>query len=245
MTILAQLSDLHLNDDDPAPTLALRAAVTGVLALARPPDAVVLTGDLADHGRPSEYALVRAEVARLPMPVYPLMGNHDDAGALLAAFPALPGVEYAVTVGGVRLVCCDTTISGQSGGDLANPEWLDAALAEEPGTPAVVAMHHPPYRVGVDWIDRMGQRRPERLAGVLARHPHVVRVIAGHVHAGSVCGFAGTVAATCPSTFRQGRIDPGGPPALSDATPGFALHLVDGRHTVTHFRPVDDRAVLI
>ena len=68
MTILAQLSDLHLSDEDTAPTLALREAVSTLLALTEPPDAVVLTGDLADHGRPAEYALLRTELARLPMP---------------------------------------------------------------------------------------------------------------------------------------------------------------------------------
>src|SRR4051812_32162339 len=167
MTILAQLSDLHLSDEDPAPTRALREAVSALLALSMPPDAVVLTGDLADHGRPAEYARLRAELERLPMPVHPLPGNHDDVAALLAAFPELPGANYAVAVAGVRLLCCDSTVQGRAGGDLAAPDWLDAALAEEPDVPAVVAMHPPPYAIGVGWIDRMGHARPRRLAAVI------------------------------------------------------------------------------
>jgi 3',5'-cyclic AMP phosphodiesterase CpdA len=240
MTILAQLSDLHVSDEDPAPARALREAVSALLALTEPPDGVVLTGDLSDHGRPAEYALLRTELARLPMPVHPLPGNHDDVGALLAAFPEVEAANYAVDVAGVRLLCCDSTVPGQPGGELSDPEWLDATLAGEPDTPAVVAMHHPPYPIGIDWIDRMGHARPDRLASVLARHPQVVRVIAGHVHAGSVRGFAGTVATTCPSAYRQLRVDPGGRPALSDATPGYALHLIDGRDAVTHFCPVGE-----
>ena len=135
-------------------------------------------------------------------------------------------------------MCCDSTIPGQPGGTLSDPEWLDATLAEEPGTPAVVAMHHPPYPTGVRWIDAMGHAHPERLAAVVARHPQVVRVIAGHVHTGSVSGFAGTVATTCPSTYQQIHADPGGGPAGSSAKPGFALHLIDGLNAVTHFHPV-------
>lgn len=241
MTILAQLSDLHLADDDPAPARALREAVTALLALATPPDAVVLTGDLADHGRPEEYAQLRAELDRLPMPIHPLPGNHDDLDALLAAFPEVPGPNYAVKVGDLRLLCCDSTIPGEPGGYLSDPGWLDAALAEEPGIPAIVAMHHPPYAIGVS-IDRIGHARPERVSSVIERHPHVVRVIAGHVHSGSATAFAGTVATTCPSTYRQLFVDPGGPAAISDATPGYALHLVDGAHAVTHFRPVGETA---
>lgn len=242
MTILAQLSDLHLSDDDPEAVQALREAVTALLALSTPPDAVVLTGDLADHGRPEEYALLRTELERLPMPAHPLPGNHDDVGALLTAFPELPAANYAVTVAGVRLLCCDSTIPGRDGGELSDPDWLDAALAEEPDTPAVVAMHHPPYPIGIGWVDGMGHANPRRLASVIERHPQVVRVIAGHVHAPSVRGFAGTVAATCPSTWRQLHIDPGGSPALSDARPGFALHLVDRTDAVTHFRVVGETA---
>jgi 3',5'-cyclic-AMP phosphodiesterase len=240
VTILAQLSDIHLAADDPAPALALREAVTSLLSLSTLPDAVVLTGDLTDHGRPEEYAQLRTEIERLPMPVHPLPGNHDDVGALLAAFPELPGPSYAVRVGEARLLCCDSTIPGQSGGELSDLDWLDATLAEEPRTPAVVAMHHPPYAIGVGWIDRMGHASPARLAAVIERHPQVVRLIAGHVHTGSMSGFAGTIAVTCPSTYRQLFIDPGGPAALSDATPGYALHLIDGMDAVTHFRRVGE-----
>jgi 3',5'-cyclic-AMP phosphodiesterase len=174
------------------------------------------------------------------MPVHPLPGNHDDVDALLAAFPAVPSANYAVTVAGVRLLCCDSTIPGRPGGELSDPDWLDAALAEHPGTPAVVAMHHPPFEIGVEGIDAMGHARPERLAAVVGRHPQVVRVIAGHVHAAAVRSFAGTVATTCPSTYRQLHVDPGGPMALSDAPPGLALHLIDGRDAVTHFRPLGE-----
>jgi 3',5'-cyclic-AMP phosphodiesterase len=242
MTTLAQLSDIHLSDDDPAPTLALRAAVSTLLGLTEPPDAVVLTGDLTDHGRPAEYALLRTELERLPMPVHPLPGNHDDVGALLAAFPEVPAANYAVEVGGVRLLCCDSTIPGEPGGTLSDPDWLDATLAEEPRTPSVVAMHHPPYDIGVTWLDRIGHARPQELASMISRHSQVVRVIAGHVHTASVRGFAGTVAATCPSSYRMLRVDPGGRSAMSDATPGFALHLIDGMDAVTHFRPVGETA---
>jgi 3',5'-cyclic AMP phosphodiesterase CpdA len=145
-----------------------------------------------------------------------------------------------VTVDGIRLVCCDSTVPGSDGGELSDPQWLESALAEAPGAPTVVAMHHPPYRVGVHWIDEMGHARPERLAAVIARHPQVVRVIAGHVHAGSVTGFAGTVATTCPSTYRQLYLDPAGRPALCDAPPGLALHFIDGQSAVTHFRSIGE-----
>lgn len=240
MNIIAQLSDLHLADDDARPAEALRRAVDAVLAMPAGPDCVVLTGDLTDHGRPAEYALLREELTRLPMPVHPVPGNHDDVTALLSAFPGIPSANYAVTAGDTRILCCDSTVPGEAGGDLSDPRWLDETLAEAPDTPTVVAMHHPPFAIGVPWIDGMGHAHPERLADVISRHPQVVRVISGHVHAGTTTAFAGTVAVSCPSTYRQLYVDPQGPPAFSDAPPGLALHVIDERTAVTHFRPIGE-----
>ena len=52
MTILAQLSDLHLHagDDDRGAAHALRAAVAAVLDLRPLPDAVLVSGDLGERG---------------------------------------------------------------------------------------------------------------------------------------------------------------------------------------------------
>src|SRR5690606_3774471 len=49
------------------------------------PEAIVLTGDLADHGEPEAYAKLRAIIdpvaERLGAKVVWVMGNHDDRGA--------------------------------------------------------------------------------------------------------------------------------------------------------------------
>ena len=92
MILVAQLSDTHIvvpgrllyRQIDTA--AALRAAVARILALRPLPDCVVLSGDLVDRGRADEYAQLTALLAPLPMPVYPLPGNHDSRRALHAAF---------------------------------------------------------------------------------------------------------------------------------------------------------------
>ena len=88
MTILAQLSDLHLHadGDDRGAAHALRTAVAAVLELRPVPDAVLVSGDLGERGEPAEYALARELLAPLPMPVHVLAGNHDDHEALSEAF---------------------------------------------------------------------------------------------------------------------------------------------------------------
>ena len=47
----------------------------------------VLTGDLAHKGEAAAYVGLAKQLARLPMPVYPLLGNHDLRAPFRAAFP--------------------------------------------------------------------------------------------------------------------------------------------------------------
>ncbi|REE98146.1 phosphodiesterase [Thermomonospora umbrina] len=255
MTIIAQLSDIHLavaapgGDDRSGPARALRDAVSAVLALPERPDCLVLTGDLADNGLPAEYARLHALLSPLAMPVFALAGNHDDRAALRSVFtdhapgddPAAP-FQYAVEVNGVRLVCCDTTVPGAPHGELdgARLAWLDAVLTAGPDLPTVVATHHPPFRVGVRFLDEMGLREPDAFAAVLARHPQVVRVISGHAHRASAGSIGGVTAITCPSTYRQIYLDTGRPgqAAYTGESAGFAVHIVgEDRSAVSHFVP--------
>jgi len=60
----------------------LQRCVSKILALPRLPDAVVATGDLTDHGTVEEYALLAELLTPRQMPLYLIVGNHDDPRAL-------------------------------------------------------------------------------------------------------------------------------------------------------------------
>ncbi|TNY38791.1 phosphodiesterase [Thermomonospora catenispora] len=260
MPIIVQFSDIHIAagadgevDDRSGPVRALRNAVSSVLALPERPDCLVLTGDLVDRGLPAEYARLTALLSPLPIPVYPLPGKHDDRALLRAAFadraplespdgdPQAP-VRYAVEIAGTRLVCCDTTVPGRPHGELG-PElldWLEATLAAAPRTPTVLAVHHPPFPIGVRFLDELALRDAAELGALLARHPQVERVISGHVHRAAVGAVGGVTAVTCPSTYRQIYLDTTSPgqAAVTGEPAGFAVHIVGtGRPAVTHFVP--------
>ena len=172
--LIAQLSDPHIRLDDEATHHALSAAVDRVLALRPLPDAVLLTGDVANSGDPAEHALAAELMARLTMPIHVVAGNHD----LLAE-----RTQFAVEAGGLRIVGCDTSVHGRDDGSL-DVDWLEQRLAEETATPTIVAMHHPPLDIGLPWLDEIGLPRADRdaLAALLRRSPQVKRVVAGHVH---------------------------------------------------------------
>jgi 3',5'-cyclic-AMP phosphodiesterase len=213
--LIAQVSDPHVMlDDDPMAGFVdtpgrLRAVVGTLASLAVRPDVVLLTGDLVNRGRPEEYALLRTVLAPLQARTLVVPGNHDDRDALRSAFgdqPELPrsgDLSYVVDDLPLRLVGVDTTVAGRDDGELDGDrlDWLSQALAAGDGRPTMLFMHHPPAPTGMWWMDYGGLKGRDGLRSVLARHPEVVRVVAGHVHRATCTAWGPTVISTAPSPF--------------------------------------------
>ena len=254
--LLCQISDPHLvtagrlaygRVDTPA---MLERCVRKILSQPRIPDAVIVTGDLADHGTVEEYGLLGELLSPLPMPFYLAVGNHDDRELLRRSFPThryLWGehgfVQYVVDDFDVRLVVLDTLIPGAPGGELCarRLDWLDRALAAS-DRPTIVAQHHPPFVTGLSFMDQMTLANPWEEGAVIARYGHVERVISGHYHRTIHARFAGTIASVCPSVAHQLLLDlvPGADIGFTFEPSGFQLHLWNGIELVTHSQLVED-----
>jgi 3',5'-cyclic AMP phosphodiesterase CpdA len=122
--VVVQLSDPHVGahwgPGEAAGRLA--AAVAAVDALDVRPAAVLVSGDLADHGDDAEYRQAHDLLAALGAPLVVLPGNHDSRGGLRRRF-GLPGsgddpVQYAVALDGLQLVVLDSTRPGEDRGEL-------------------------------------------------------------------------------------------------------------------------------
>jgi 3',5'-cyclic-AMP phosphodiesterase len=247
--VLAQLSDFHIGGDwaPGDPVAGVAAAVETVLSMPSQPDAVLVSGDLADHAADAEYEQVRELLAPLNAPLYVLPGNHDDRGALRRHF-GLPGadgepVQYSVDLGPLRLVVIDTTRPGEDPGELdaARLAWLDAELAAAPELPTLVAMHHTPLVTGAPVWDEYGLAAADRaaLAEVIGRHRQVRRLVGGHIHRTITADLAGRPVMSVPSTYVQGRLNLGSQELeLTDEPAGFALHVVVDGELVSHIQPV-------
>jgi Icc protein len=247
--LLLQISDPHIGAEwnDVLPEECLRRAVEAIGALPDPPDALLVSGDLTDNGAPEEYRRVRELLAPLGLEPHVLPGNHDLRGPLREEF-GVPGegeepVSYAVDLGPLRLVCLDSTVPGAEGGSLdgGRVEWLDATLAEVAAKPTVVALHHPPLRTEIPTFERIGLAPESRdaLADVLARHPQVLRIVAGHVHRAIVAELAGRAVVTVPSTYLQAALDFTAPKLQMRADPpGFALHALRDGVMTTHLERI-------
>lgn len=246
--IIAHLSDLHL-DDGPRAEDRVAAVMAWLGGLARPLDAIVVTGDIADHGAASEYARA-AELLKHPAPVLVCPGNHDVRPhfrtGLLGLAPSDSPIDFSREIDGVLFAMCDSTIPGSGAGFLADStlDWLDGVLGAGDG-PAFVAFHHPPVAVGVSLVDAIRQSGEERLAAVLRRHPRVVALLAGHVHTGASTMFAGVPLRIAPGVVSQSLlpVEPGGDrgwaaggPLDYERPPSLLLHVLhdDGRVTSHH-----------
>lgn len=228
----------------------LAAAVAHVAALDPAPDAILCTGDLVDEGSDAEYARLRELLSPLTRPVYVVPGNHDEREALRRAFadrgyfPASGRLDYVVDVGPIRVVAVDTNVPGSSGGRLGADglAWLAATLDEARDRPTVIMQHHPPMTTGMARMDEMGLEDAEAEAAVIARHPHVERILCGHFHRPIAARVGGTLASTCPSTAHQVELDlrRAGRLAVVNEPPAVQLHVWAGGRLVSHTSYVGD-----
>jgi 3',5'-cyclic-AMP phosphodiesterase len=246
--ILAHLSDPHVSDvarkdgRRPAETLARALSQAGQEGA----DAILITGDLVQDGRPGEYAVLRHVLKSAPVPVFLLPGNHDDPETLRDCFPDHEyfgtgrQLSYALNDFPVRILVLDQHLPGAVGGlfDAENEAWLRAQLAQGPRRPTIVALHHPPFPTYDQTFDKIGLDGADRFAAVIADHSQVMRVLCGHFHRAALASVGGTVAVIAPSTAWAFKLElEAGAPVLTQEQPlGFALHVwTPDAGCTTHF----------
>ncbi|GAA2748180.1 metallophosphoesterase [Kitasatospora cinereorecta] len=256
MPVIAHLSDLHVSDlhlsdlhlDGGARSVErVRAVMAFLEDLPYDLDAVLVTGDLADHGRPEEYEVLR-ELLVSRHPVLVLPGNHDERAALrrvLLGEDAADGPVNRVHRGaGFVLALCDSSVPGRPEGLLADETlaWLDGVVERTPaGVPVLVAFHHPPVVLHTPAVDPIRQFGAERLAELAGRRPQIAAFLCGHAHTPAATRFAGRPLLVAPGVVSTLRLpwERPGPDTHPDLPPALAFHVLDGDgRLTTHYRVV-------
>jgi 3',5'-cyclic AMP phosphodiesterase CpdA len=251
--LLAHLTDVHVVGDGCDDELhvdnnsRLAAAVDSIVAEAPAVHAVLATGDLTAWGRAADYTKLAELLAPIQCPVLPLPGNHDDRDGMRATFPDIPWADaehasWVRTVGGVRIVALDSTRPGEPGAefDAEREEWLRGVLGEPHHGPTLLALHHPPFRTGVEWMDRSGFIGLHRFTEVVAEHLPV-RIVCGHLHRPITTTVGGVPTHVGLSTIEAVHLDlaDNPRPRLILDPVGYNVVTINGPTVVTHTRFVD------
>jgi len=258
--LIAQITDTHIGYGDRARVNADRLAQVVAAVAAHDASLVVVTGDLTDCGNVDAYRLFKRLLEPLAGRLLLLLGNHDKRDAFISVFedvaPAAGYIHTAHTHSEVRVVTLDTLDEGRETAAFCKTRaaWLETCLRDQPDTPTLIALHHPPVRTGVEWIDVNADGRwSKRLEQVVSRHAQVIGLMAGHAHQPIATVFAGRPLIIAPSVAFAVAHDtrplssntPDGRALIVDSRPGYALHRWTGERLVSWFGTVDDAPVVI
>ena len=237
---IAQISDLHIKPPGSLAygrvdtAAALERCVAALNAFRPRPDFVVISGDLADTPTAEEYRYLKRLLAPLELPFAGIPGNHDSRELMRAAFPvaayAFPSgpLNQRVEIAGLDLMLLDSSVPGKPHGELDAPtlQWLEATLSTSPDRPALVVLHHPPFKTGIWHMDRQNLLNAAELAAVVSRHPRVQRIATGHVHRATLTTFAGVATTICPAPNHAVDLDLAElrEPSFKVEPPAFHLH---------------------
>jgi 3',5'-cyclic-AMP phosphodiesterase len=232
----------------------LRELLTELESSRGRPEAIVVTGDLADRGEPDAYdrlkRIVEPVAARLGARVIWVMGNHDDRASfresLFAEPPSTRPVDRVYDINGLRLITLDSSVPGHHHGEVTGSQldWLAEELATRAPHGTILAMHHPPLPSVLDLAVAVELRDQAGLAEVLLGSD-VRSILAGHLHYSSTGTFAGipvsVASATC---YTQDLNVPTGGTRGRDGARAFNLVHVYGTTVLHSVVPVGQYAAL-
>lgn len=237
--VIAHISDTHFLADKRALYGAVDTDSNLALALEQlersgaNPEAIVITGDLADLAEPDAYVRLKAQfepvAERLGAKIIWVMGNHDERPEFSSAFFGAESVEpqdRVYDINGLRIIALDSSVPGYHHGDLTDDQlaWLKKELATPAPEGTLLALHHPPIPTPIEIMAIIELQHQDKFAEVV-RGTDVRGILAGHLHYSTSGTFAGVpvsvASATCYAIDNSG-----GPGSLVGRDAGQAFNLV-------------------
>lgn len=209
----------------------------------------VVSGDLADKGVPDSYDWLVDRLGRFAIETVLMIGNHDDRATMRARLPGLMD-DGRGFVQGLRqteagaFLFLDTFKDGTSAGAYCpeRQDWLRTQLAGSAGGPVYIFMHHPPFDIGIAYMDRIKLEDHAAFAEIIAGHD-VRHIFFGHVHRPVFVTWRGIACNALPGTNHQvplSRADLG--TSYSIEPPMYGVVLIEEEQTTVHLDACLDRA---
>ncbi len=187
---IVQMSDMHLFVDVEQALLGVKTqesfdAVVDFLKADQRPDLIILSGDLSQDGSKAAYIRLADQLKEFPIPIYYVVGNHDDTRNLNSAYPLGSITHHChIVLKNWHIILLNSQKPGAVEGflDASQLTFLQHCLQMYPEHHAIVVCHHQPIPVGCEWLDRLGLTNAAELWAVLNQFSHVNTVLFGHVH---------------------------------------------------------------
>lgn len=211
------LTDIHLmapgvplNGGDPAANLM--RVLADIAEWHKDAEFCVISGDLADEGDPAAYGWLQEQLAAFPLPVFLMLGNHDVRQNFLDVFADHPRdgggfVQHSHAAGGARFLFLDTLTGGPGvhDGELCAERlaWLEEELEAAGDAPVLLFLHHPPFDIGLPYVDEIKLRDPEAFHAALKKGRNIRHIFYGHIHRMTYVNWRGYSFTSLPSTNHQ------------------------------------------
>ena len=211
-------------------------------------DFCVISGDLADKGSEAAYDWLSNRLSRFALDTVLMIGNHDARESMRKALPGLMDdgtgfVQGVRDTASGRCLFLDTFKGDTSAGQYCvdRQAWLKARLDEGRDRPTYLFMHHPPFDVGIDYMDRIKLEEHEAFARILDGH-NIKHLFFGHVHRACQVVWQGIPCASLPGTNHQvplSRARLG--TSYSAEPPMYGVILIEEGRTIVHMDAWMDR----
>ena len=209
----------------------------------------VMSGDLTNNGDPAAYSWLKERLQSFPLKTFLMVGNHDTRDELLGAFPNVGRDKNGFiqstheTDHGIFLFL-DTLKGPVSEGEYceARRDWLSQALENAKDKPAWIFMHHPPFDIGLPYMDRIKLEEADKFTEVISAHGNIRHIFFGHVHRAAFINWRGIPCTLLPGTNHQIPLNSesvGG--SYSIEPPMYGVVMIDQEKTVVHFDACLDR----
>ncbi len=196
MCLILHLTDSHLFSDGQSllkgvnPLHSFSTVLSAAYAACPEPDLIILGGDMAQDESAAAYQmlaeLLREQGWRAPVMISP--GNHASLERLQRyLIPALDrqmGYADTLTFGRWNIATLTTHQSGYVAGKLASDELnrLAGLLQRQQEQYLLLAMHHPPVKIGSGWLDAIRLSNSQGFWDTIADAPQLKGVLCGHIH---------------------------------------------------------------
>ena len=173
-------------------------------------EACIISGDLTDSASPEALLWLKDLLVDFPIPTHLMIGNHDDRSVFFDIFDNYAKdkngfLQYTFNVAEDRFLCLDTKKDEPaSSGQYCEKRmsWLDNELKKTKQN-VYLFMHHPPFDVGVPYMDRIKLDEAEAFGDLISSHKNVRHIFVGHVHRPVFLTWRGITCSACPGINHQ------------------------------------------